>query len=529
MNILIIDDEPLILNTVYGQLKKTELKLDLVDTAGSAQEARKKMEVNYYHIFLCDIVMPVEDGISFARWTLSKYPHCKFIFLTAHADFEYMKEAISMQSFDYILQPAGKEELEHVVHRAMMQVSIEQKNRELIDTGSFFVDREMDILDGNAMRYLTGLTGDNSFLQRLIKMRLGGWEEEVLYLPFLVQVLNMNSSWQEKDRPLLRSTYYNIINEIMQPFGTRNVVILRNEEVGSFIALIMFGRESVQDEEKLLDQLENMRVFFQKLMKLETIIYYGDFCSNEQLLDMCSQLLEEQKKNVRNVSRIHRIEKSGSLGADIGMSAARLATWRTLLNQNRLMDLKSSIIRYLDYYSNSSDANRDTLMKLHQGLSEMLLGRMASMDINSAEVFDEKLTYYDFMYCWRQIDEMKTAIEYVINRLYELSDISGQDVIQRTIRYIRQNIDSDILVSELAERVGMNPEYLTRVFKKSTGYSLKKYIDNEKMEVAKILLSTTNLPVTIVSERAGYANYSNFMRSFKLIVGCTPSEFREKS
>ena len=90
MNILIIDDEPLILNTVYGQLKRAELKLDLVDMAGSAQEARRKLERNYYHIFLCDIVMPGEDGIAFARWVLSRYPHCKFIFLTAHADFEYM-------------------------------------------------------------------------------------------------------------------------------------------------------------------------------------------------------------------------------------------------------------------------------------------------------------------------------------------------------------------------------------------------------------------------------------------------------
>lgn len=528
MNILIIDDEPLILNTVYGQLKRAELKLDLVDMAGSAQEARRKLERNYYHIFLCDIVMPGEDGIAFARWVLSRYPHCKFIFLTAHADFEYMKEAISLQSFDYILQPAGREELEHVVRRALMQISIEQKNRELMDTGSFFVDREIDILDGNAMRYLTGLTGDASFLRRLIRMKLGDWDEEVLYLPFLVHVLNMNSSWKEEDRGLLRSTYYNIIDEIMLPFQTRNVVVLRNEGVGSFIALIMFGGGSVRNQDRLLEQIENMHVFFQKLMKMETIIYYGDFCGFEQLYDMCGRLLAEQKNNVRNVSRIQRVGESGIFGGG-SMPEARLSSWKTLLNQDRLMDLKSSIVRYLDYYSNSSDANRDTLMKLHQGISEMLLGRMASMDINSADVFDEKLTYYDFMYCWREINEMKTAIEYVINRLYDLSDLSGQDVIRRTIRYIRQNIDSDILVSELAERVGMNPEYLTRIFKKSTGYSLKKYIDNEKMEVAKVLLSTTNLPVTIVSERAGYANYSNFMRSFKQIVGCTPTEFREKN
>ncbi|HJC58703.1 MAG TPA: AraC family transcriptional regulator, partial [Candidatus Eisenbergiella intestinipullorum] len=152
---------------------------------------------------------------------------------------------------------------------------------------------------------------------------------------------------------------------------------------------------------------------------------------------------------------------------------------------------------------------------------------MAAMDIDSAEVFDENLAYYDFMYCWKQVDEMKEAIVYVVDRLYELSDQkSGRDVVQSTIHYIRQNIDSDILVSELAERVGMNPEYLTRIFKKTTGYSLKKFIDNEKMEAAKMLLTTTNLPVTIVSERVGYANYSNFTRSFKQIVGYTPTEFR---
>ena len=122
---------------------------------------------------------------------------------------------------------------------------------------------------------------------------------------------------------------------------------------------------------------------------------------------------------------------------------------------------------------------------------------------------------------------MKATLKYVIERLYALSGMPDQDVIQSTIRYIRQNIDSDIMVSELAARVGRNPEYLTRIFKKSTGYSLKKFIDMEKMGVAKLLLTTTNLPVTSVSGHAGYANYSNFTRSFKQIVGYTPSEYRE--
>ena len=86
MNLLIIDDEPLILNKVKEDVLGMELDFERVDTAHSAAEARKLLSDNYYEIFLCDIVMPEEDGITFAKWALSRYPGAKFIFLTAHAE-----------------------------------------------------------------------------------------------------------------------------------------------------------------------------------------------------------------------------------------------------------------------------------------------------------------------------------------------------------------------------------------------------------------------------------------------------------
>ena len=82
-------------------------------------------------------------------------------------------------------------------------------------------------------------------------------------------------------------------------------------------------------------------------------------------------------------------------------------------------------------------------------------------------------------------------------------------------------------MTEIAEYVGRNPEYLTKVFKKNTEYTLTEYIINEKMESAKLLLATTSLPVTLISSHVGYGNYSNFTRSFKQLVGCTPMEYRK--
>ena len=94
MNLLIVDDEPLVRRMVYEKVRAMNFPFQRIDRADSAAAARQMAEQTEYDIFLCDIVMPGEDGISFARWELGLHPECKFIFLTAHADYEYMKQAV---------------------------------------------------------------------------------------------------------------------------------------------------------------------------------------------------------------------------------------------------------------------------------------------------------------------------------------------------------------------------------------------------------------------------------------------------
>ena len=67
---------------------------------------------------------------------------------------------------------------------------------------------------------------------------------------------------------MLRSIYYNIIDEIMMPLHTQNIVILRNDKVGNFISLILFDPECLCEQDRIQDRLENMRVLFQKLLKM---------------------------------------------------------------------------------------------------------------------------------------------------------------------------------------------------------------------------------------------------------------------
>ena len=68
---------------------------------------------------------------------------------------------------------------------------------------------------------------------------------------------------------------------------------------------------------------------------------------------------------------------------------------------------------------------------------------------------------------------------------------------------------------------------LTRCFKKQYGKTVTEYIIDYRMGLAEKLLKDTDLTVTAVSAKVGYANYAYFTRQFKKYSGYTPSQYRE--
>ena len=105
-------------------------------------------------------------------------------------------------------------------------------------------------------------------------------------------------------------------------------------------------------------------------------------------------------------------------------------------------------------------------------------------------------------------------------------DKTEQTPIQRAMTYIRRNIDKDLSRAEIADAIYLNPEYLSRLFKKETGASLNDYIVTEKMRAAQSLLSDTNIPVSLIATKVGYSNFSYFSQVFKKYTGMSPVEYR---
>lgn len=102
----------------------------------------------------------------------------------------------------------------------------------------------------------------------------------------------------------------------------------------------------------------------------------------------------------------------------------------------------------------------------------------------------------------------------------------SKELLDKLKQYIDEHLESELRRDELAEYVHLNPDYLTRLMKKQTGYSLKEYVTRRKMETARTLLRTTTLPVGFIATKLGYNNFSHFSYTYKKIMDVTPQEER---
>ena len=126
------------------------------------------------------------------------------------------------------------------------------------------------------------------------------------------------------------------------------------------------------------------------------------------------------------------------------------------------------------------------------------------------------------------IDTVQTMAQTIIQN-YESADSNIRKEILATQEYINKYYsNSSLSVEMLASQVYLTPDYLSRLFKKSTKKSLSQYIRQVRMEKASELLRTTNLKVIDIGIAVGYPNYSYFCQSFREYYGKSPEKYRRE-
>lgn len=103
------------------------------------------------------------------------------------------------------------------------------------------------------------------------------------------------------------------------------------------------------------------------------------------------------------------------------------------------------------------------------------------------------------------------------------------ELAEKVNEHIARDFSNEALSAhQIADEVGMNPVYLGRLFRESTGISISEAIKRTRVEHAKTLLRQTADPVKDIALSVGFANTKYFFVVFKDLVGMTPKEFQNQ-
>jgi transcriptional regulator GlxA family with amidase domain len=100
------------------------------------------------------------------------------------------------------------------------------------------------------------------------------------------------------------------------------------------------------------------------------------------------------------------------------------------------------------------------------------------------------------------------------------------DRVQDALAYARRNLGKALTVEELAEAACLSPRQFSRVFRKETGLSPAKAIENLRLEAARLMLEQGRLPVGTIAAEAGFGGSERMRRSFQRSFGQNPQAVR---
>lgn len=112
-------------------------------------------------------------------------------------------------------------------------------------------------------------------------------------------------------------------------------------------------------------------------------------------------------------------------------------------------------------------------------------------------------------------------------RLLEQWQASKSDTaIEKALKYIEEHYDKACRLTDVADRVNLNPSYFSVMFKKAVGDSFTNYVNRVRMDKAAVLLRSTDLKIFEVACAVGFDEPNYFTNVFKQQYRMSPKEYR---
>lgn len=526
MNLLIVDDEFYNVEALRMKIEEFRPQFDEIFCAYSLKQALRIFAEHDISIMISDIEMPGGSGLELLDTLRRRDIHTICVFLTAYAKFEYISQAIKLDSIDYLLKPVDNDELLLAVDKAIDRYQEQQQIRLSHMQAGYWKESELYLMEQFWLDLLEhSISGKEEELERALRLRkLNPEFARTQFYPLYIQLNPTTELLQNMS--LYEFSFKNIAREFFYQADELPVVVRCGESL-YMLALPAANRERVEIIEQCESALEGFVTHFPN-----TFCFYigSSACTMPRIPETYRQFRKISRENI-SLDNLVLDMKADTFDALSFRKPLPTERWLDFLTQSRADIVQSEAIIYLNQMQYDGVTARAQLNDYYYQMLHIFFTLLSSQEETEASRrLRKQLTGQSAEYVCSSFPALKEWTIQAIHDyyVYWLETAKQDNTVMQVKAYIKEHLSEDMSRESLASLVYLNADYLSHLFKRETGYSLTNYIIEERIKKSKQLLADKNLNVRDIAISCGFQNISYFSRQFKKSTGMTPREFRKQ-
>lgn len=525
--VLVVEDEPLTRKGIISKIQWDRFDIETIDEASDGEEALCKIHDNKPDLIITDIRMPELDGISLIKRTLGEGYDIKFIIISAYSEFDYAKNAMSYGVKNYIVKPIDSVEFEKTLEKIFEEIENESEESTKL---TFYKQYEMMKQDMKRDTLLTNF---------LLKMDSEHLSDKILaenkivfkYSCFFVAVIVLNTAGQlEENEEQLLMESRNLITNIVQQYN--DVIFFKNTNFTNEYVLL-FNLEE-KKETNPFDEIIIKRILNDLSKTSEVQAAVGISLVVQSALNIPKAYNQGKSAVSESIFRGYCKIFSFSDFINEGLVAKEIDNSKRLLTSYILNGRKDAAVSYIRHIFTGE--NQQFLNHIHLKIlcAEVLieLEKLTHKNnIKMQQIVTEKHVFVNDALCTYSIKQMMQSLQeivvQVIDDLHKDKKNLSKKIVTEVVAYINSNFKEDITLKKISSMYYINPNYFCKLFRDFTGEGFNIYINRVRLENAKHFLKASNLTVNEVAEMVGFEP-KYFSKVFKKEFKMTPKEYMQK-
>lgn len=550
MKALIVDDEARVRKAVRLLVDWDAHQIDEILEAGNGHEAIEVIRQNKPALVIMDMMMESGNGIELMTWVNEFAGNTKFIVVSGHNDFDFVRQTVLHGGIDYILKPIEADDINAAVSKAVAAWRSEEEERTHRQRQSIRLN-EIKPIYGE--RLLSALLDDpitsEASLRRLISEGVipGNIDSSRLVL---VQTDPGNNPLLKRfggDSELLYYAIVNICNEFLQP-GSKGIAFRYWGGPPEIAILLWDIQEPVIELISKINQGIYQTLQFRMHFGISTV---GSLPGHlpiqrteaaEALLRR-NLLRHEDYCHFPSYAREHSKAAAASTGKEENGSPVTFAQvqedWRMAVISGNNDVLAAAAQHWTQDLSRSGvitpemlNALKADFLLFRSQLLREVLGAQADNALAELERADQLnpapyANGYAFsVFAWR---DWSFALMQRLSQELSARAVKENNPMAEIVKYIEQNYSSDLSLQEVAGKFYVSREYVSRKFKQEYGINFSDFIGNVRIDKARLLLQNPNLKLSQIAEMIGFHDVKYFSKVFKKQVGLSPKDYRAQN